>query len=164
MECLLWREPDHGNAWWLLPDRVRGRRSGSHYCKECRGCPTASRSGNVPCSQLNAGPRVGISDSKDWDLAPHEEVDTPLILCTGGQCHGPCEGGRKIPGGDARYEAHLLGTKTKRDGQGGWGEGVSQHGDGQHWYHKMGKVRDPQYSYCWDPKDDALHTFFRCEN
>ena len=38
------------------------------------------------------------------------------------------------------------------------------HGLFRSYLHKMGKVGDPQCSYCGGPKDDALHTFFRCEN
>ena len=37
---------------------------------------------------------------------------------------------------------------------------LTGHGLFRSYLHKMGKVRDPQCSYCEDPKDDALHTFF----
>ena len=40
---------------------------------------------------------------------------------------------------------------------------LTEHGLFRSYLHKMGKVGDPQCLYCGDHKDDALHTFFRCE-
>ena len=40
---------------------------------------------------------------------------------------------------------------------------MTGHGLFRSYLHKMGKVGDPRCLYCGHPKDDALHTFFRCE-
>ena len=40
---------------------------------------------------------------------------------------------------------------------------LTRHGLFRSYLHKMGKVWDPQCLSCGDPKDDALHTFFKCE-